>query len=132
MKKPKNTIKTPAYFCKRLRDNGFIVLKIFNGYGIQDPRRWTVLVDPGRSSTFITCFTNKNFNGDVMFEINDGGIRLPKNFILKTESIEVVISYLISHGVSNDAKTSPYYLSPIRLTNNNERRSEQAQEKATN
>jgi hypothetical protein len=131
MKKPKNSIKTPAYFCKRLRDNGFIVLKLFNGYSIQDPRRWTILVDPGKSSTFVTCFSNKNFNGDVMFEINDGGIRFPKNFILKTESIEVVISYLIRHGVSNDAKTSPYYMSPVRRKeDSDERRTEQAQETA--
>jgi hypothetical protein len=131
MKKPKNSIKTPAYFCKRLRDNGFIVLKLFNGYGIQDPRRWTILIDPGKSSTFVTCFSNKNFNGDVMFEVNDGGIRFPKNFILKTESIEVVISYLIRHGVSNDAKTSPYYLSPVRLNKSDEKRPEQAEQKET-
>ena len=112
MKKPKNTIRTPSYFCKRLRDNGFIVLKIFNGYGPHDPRRWTVLVDPGGSSIFITCFTNRVFGGDVMFELSDGGQTFPKNYNIKTESIEVIISYLIKSGVSNTAKTSPYYSSP--------------------
>ena len=111
MKKPKNSIKTPSYFCKRLRDNGFIVLKMFNGFGPGDPRRWIVLVNPGQESVFVSCYTNKEFCGDVMFEINDGGIRFPKNFSIKTESIEVIISYLIKFGVSNSNESSPYYSS---------------------
>jgi hypothetical protein len=109
MKKPKNSIRTPSYFCKRLKDNGFIVLKIFNGYGPHDPRRWTILVDPGDSSIFITCYTNREFGGDVMFELSDGGQRFPKNYSIKTDSIEVMISYLIKTGVNNSAKDSPYY-----------------------
>lgn len=112
MKKPKNSIRTPSYFCKRLRDNGFIVLKIFNGYGPHDPRRWTVLVDPGYSSIFITCYTNREFGGDVMFDLSDGGQRFPKNYSIKTDSIEVVISYLIKQGVNNSSIDSPYYISP--------------------
>ena len=94
---------------KRLRDNGFIVLRLFTGYAQQDPRRWTVLVDPGFSSIYITCYTNKDFFNDIMFEINDGGIRFIKNFSLKTDSIEVVIRHLIEKGVPNNAKSSPYY-----------------------
>lgn len=95
---------------KRLRDNGFIVLKVFNGYGLQDPRRWTVLVDPGGTSVFITCYTNKDFLDEIMFEFNDGGAQFVKNFSLKTDSIEVVIKYLLSRGANNNPKTSPYYL----------------------
>lgn len=124
MKKPKNSIRTPSYFCKRLKDNGFIVLKMFNGYGPHDPRRWTVLVDPGGSSVFITCYTNREFGGDVMFEISDGAQRFPKNYSIKTESIEVVVSYLIKNGVSNTAKDSPYYLLPKYLSSTNERKQE--------
>jgi len=121
MKKPKNSIRTPSYFCKRLRDNGFIVLKIFNGYGPHDPRRWTVLLDPGCCSVFITCYTNREFSGDVMFELSDGGQRFPKNYSIKTESIEVVISYLIKQGVNNLAKDSPYYFSPKYNSSTDER-----------
>lgn len=112
MKKPKNSIKTPSYFCKRLRDSGYIVLKVFQGFNNADPRRWTVLVDPGGASLFITCFTNKEFAGDVMFEFNDGGIRFPKNWNLKTDSIEVIVTQLIEKGISNIPTSSPYYLSP--------------------
>ena len=110
MKSPKNKIKTPGYLMKRLRDNGFIVLKVFNGYGQPDPRRWTVLVDPGGASLFITCYTKKDFMHDIMFEFNDGGISFVKNFSLKTDSIEVVIRYLLDKNVNNNPKSSPYYI----------------------
>ena len=110
MSNPKNKIKTPGYFLKRLRDNGFVVLKIFNGYGSHDPRRWTVLVDPGGASLFITCFQNKEFLNEIMFELNDGGIRFNKNYCIKTDSIEVIINYLLQRGVSNSAKDNPFYM----------------------
>ena len=41
-RKVKNKIKTAGYFIKRLKDNGFVVLKMFNAYSNEDPRRWTV------------------------------------------------------------------------------------------
>lgn len=107
--KIKNSIKTPSYFVKRLRDSGFIVWKVFNGYGKQDPRRWTVLVDPSGASVYITCYTNKDFYGDVMFELNDGGQKFLKNFSLKTESLEVIITHLVNAGVSNNPKNNPFY-----------------------
>ncbi|NBO99100.1 MAG: hypothetical protein EBU90_03100 [Proteobacteria bacterium] len=116
MNTPKNKIKTPGYFVKRLRDNGFIVLKMFNGYGIHDPRRWTVLVDPGGSSVFITCFTNKEFNGDIMFELNDGGVLFNKNYNIQTDSIEVIIKYLIQRGINNKPEKSPYYTQKPKYT----------------
>lgn len=116
MKAPKNKIKTPSYFMKRLRDNGFIVLKMFADYGQHDPRRWTVLVDPGYSSVYITCYTNKDFLNDIMFELNDGGNRFIKNLSLKTDSIEVVIRHLIDKGVANNAKSSPYYSEKPKYT----------------
>lgn len=110
MSTPKNKIKTPSYFMKRLRDNGFIVLRVFDRYGKHDPRRWTVLVDPGLSSVFITCFSNKDFNGDLMFELNDGGILFNKNYSIKTDSIEVIITYLLERGINNNPYNSPYYI----------------------
>lgn len=106
--KTKNSIKTPSYFIKRLKDSGFIVWKLFDGYGIQDPRCWTLLIDPKGSSVFITCYLNKEFKGDVMFELNDGGQKFPKNFSIKTESLEVIITHLLNAGVRNNASNSPY------------------------
>ena len=107
-KKNKNSLKTPSYFIKRLKDSGFIVWKIFSEYGEHDPRCWTILVDPSGASVFITCYENKDFFGDVMFEINDGGKKFVKNFSIKTESLEVIVTHLLSAGVNNDASTSQY------------------------
>jgi len=96
----KNKISTPGYFLKRLKDNKFITYRIFNKYSETDPRRWTVLIDPGEASVYITCYENSAFDGDVMFEFNDGGRLFPKNFSIKTASIEVIVSKLLEAGVS--------------------------------
>ena len=106
--KVKNKIKTAGYFIKRLKDNGFVVFKMFNAYSSADPRRWTVLVDPGYHSVYITCFTNKEEKGDVLFEFDDGGNNFNKGFYLKTNSIEVVINSLLEKGINNDPTKNPF------------------------
>jgi hypothetical protein len=98
----KNKLRTPSYFIKRLRDNGFIVVKLFAIYSKSDPRQWTVMVNPTEASVLITCYANKNNIDEILFEIDDGGKRVPKNFFIKTSSIEVIIDYLLGHGVSNN------------------------------
>ena len=100
MKNKKNKITTPGYFIKRLRDNGFIVNRIFDKYGEHDPRRWTVMVNPSNESLWITCYTNKEWFGQVMFEMSDGGCNIPKNLHLNTDSIEVVINYLHEFNIN--------------------------------
>jgi hypothetical protein len=108
-KRQQNKIKTPGYFIKRIRDCGFCVLRIFNRYGIHDPRRWTVLIDPGGHSIFVTCYSNKDFNNEILFEFNCSGDIFPKNYSLKTESIEVIVQLLIDKGVQPMSKNSEYY-----------------------
>lgn len=115
MKISKNKIRTAGYFIKRLRDNGFIVLKMFFRYGKHDPRRWTILVDPSGSSVFITCYTNKDFLNEIMFEFNDGGQLFPRNYSIKTDSLEVIIEHLLQRGVSNKQTDSIY----VKKTLNN-------------
>ena len=126
-KKPitKNKVRTPSYFVKRLRDNGFIVWKIFQQYNKKDPRLWTVLVDPGNSSLFITCFQNKDFNGDIMFEINDGGVRFVRNFSLRTDSIESVVLMLLERGIQNNAKNSRFFKNRVNSCSENSPEEEQ-------
>ncbi len=108
-KRQQNKIKTPGYFIKRLRDNKFGVLRVFQNYGIHDFRRWTVLVDPGGHSIFVTCYNNKDFNGEIMFEFNDGNNFFPKNFSISTESIEVIIQLLIDKGVPTINAENKFY-----------------------
>lgn len=104
--KRRNQITTAGYFIKRLRDNRFVCLKVFNDYGDHDPRKWTILVDPGGSSVYITCWVNSDFFGEKMFELNGIGF---KNFNLKTESIEIIIQELLNRGVSNNAQETKYF-----------------------
>jgi hypothetical protein len=96
----KNKITTLSYFVKRLKDSGFNVWKICNNYAQSDPRKWTLMIDPGNASVFVTCYENRDFKSEKMFEFNDGGRLFPKNFSLKTTSIEVVVTTLIERGIS--------------------------------
>ena len=101
----KNKLKTAGYFIKRLKDNDFVTLRIFDKYSESDPRRWTVLVDPGGASVYITCFENTPFRGEYLFNFNDGNQNFNNNFSLKTDSIEVVVSKLIKVGVQQKDKS---------------------------
>ena len=104
-----NKLKTAGYTIKRLKDNGFVVLKMFNAYSNADARRWTVLVDPGRSSVYMTCWHNKENLNEILFEIDDGGIKFNRGFFIKTDSVEVLISTLIQKGITNDPIGNPFY-----------------------
>ncbi len=105
-KRQQNKIKTPGYFIKRLRDNGYYVNRVFQGFKDSDPRRWVVLVNPGEHSVFITCYENKLYPGDISFEFSDGGVTFPKNFVIKTESIEIVVEQLFRKNISPIANKS--------------------------
>lgn len=99
-KNTRNKISTAGYFIKRLKDNGFITHRIFSSYAESDPRRWTILIEPGNSSVYVTCYENKDTFKEILFEINDGGIRFPKNYSIKTSSIEVIVTTLLSKGIT--------------------------------
>ena len=104
----KNKVTTGGYFLNRLRDSGFIAIRLFKDYGVHDPRKWTLMVDPGGQSVIITCYVNKENLGDVYFEFNDGGNKFPKNYNLKTQSMEIVITTLIERGVSQKTPDSVF------------------------
>jgi hypothetical protein len=104
-----NNITTQGYFIKRLRDCGFIVIKLFHDYSYTDPRKWTILLNPGRESVLITCYCNKTNYREIIFEINDGGNKVPKNYHLSTDSMEVIISFLIKHNISNHVEFDDPY-----------------------
>lgn len=98
--KHKNKPTTGGYFVSRLRDSGFIVIRLFKDFTEADPRKWMVMVDPGGHSLVITCYENKDFRGDTVFEFNDGGNKFPKNWNLKTKSMEIIMTTLIERGIS--------------------------------
>ena len=106
MQQKKNKLKTAGYFIKRLKDNDFVTLRIFDKYSKSDPRKWTVLVDPGGASVYVTCFENTPFKGEYLFNFNDGNQVFNNNFSLKTDSIEVVVSKLLKSGVQQKDKSN--------------------------
>jgi hypothetical protein len=108
-----NKLTTMGYFMKRLKDSGYVVDKVFNGYSMIDSRSWTVIVDPGCASVFITCYHNDPEIGRSYFEMYDGGKFVPGRVKLETSSIETFIGYLVKFGVSNKSRSYP-----SRLDNN--------------
>ena len=96
MNQKKNKLKTPGYFIKRLKDNDFVTLRIFDKYSESDPRKWTVLV---------TCFENTPFKGEYLFQFNDGNQMFKGNLSLKTDSIEVVVQKLLKSGVRQKSES---------------------------
>ena len=104
----KNKLKTAGYFIKRLKDNGFVTLRIFDKYSEADPRKWTILVDPSEASVYITCFENTPFKGEYLFNFDDGNRNFRGNFSLRTDSIEVVVQRLLSNNVGQ--KTASKFL----------------------
>lgn len=104
----KNKLTTCGYFTKRLRDNGFVVIRSFSDYSQIDPRKWSIIVDPSGASLVITCYQNKDDRDDVVFEFNDGGAYFRKNFLLKTDSMEIVITNLIEHNIPQAQENGKY------------------------
>lgn len=105
----KNKIHTAGYVIKRLKDNGFIVWKIFNNYSESDSRYWTILINPGCESIFLTCHQNKDMLGNIVFEFNDGGNLFKNRVYLSTSSIEVIVDKLIKAGVNNIPNKNKFY-----------------------
>ena len=100
----KNRIKNCSYFTKRLRDNNYIVWKIFDDYNIGDSRKWTILVNPGRVSCYITCYVNDEYlDYTPSFAFSDDGSRFKQNMKIKTISMEVIMTHLIESGIQPDS-----------------------------
>ncbi len=102
----KNKLSTLSYFIKRLKDNDFIVWKIFDGYQIGDPRKWTVMVNPGFHSVYITCYIdNQSLKDEPLFAFDDGGAwGFKTNEKIQTKSIQIIINKLIELGVTQEAQ----------------------------
>lgn len=89
---------------KRLRDSGYFVDRLFTGYSMVDSRTWSVIIDPGCASLFVTCYQNDPELGSSYFEMYDGGKFIPGRIKLETSSIETFISYLVKFGINNKSK----------------------------
>lgn len=105
----KNNLNTSGYFLKRLKDAGFVAWKIFNCYdATKDIRLWTVMVDPGGASVYITCCVDYN-EGGVYFEFYDCGQKIKNSILYKTKSFEVIEKNLLELKISNDPTKNKFY-----------------------
>lgn len=100
-----NKLTTLGYVLKRLRDSGYVANKMFADYGNNDPRAWSIVIDPGGSSVFCTCYINDPFVGETFFEIYDGNQYIPGRLKIQTSSFEVLIEQLVKYGILG---SSPY------------------------
>lgn len=102
-----NKLTTLGYFMKRLRDNGYVVDRLFTGYAMVDSRAWTVVIDPGCATIFCTCYQNDPEIGEAYFEMYDGGRFIPGRLKLETNSIETFITHLVKFGINNKHRSYP-------------------------
>jgi len=115
-----NKLSTLGYFKKRLRDSGYMVDDLFRSYSIIDPRAWSVVIDPRGASIFCTCYQNDPELGESYFEIYDGGqFVTPSRVKIKTNSIEVFVSYLVRYGINNKAHAYNNGVTDHRKRDNN-------------
>ena len=99
----KNKIHTLSYFKKRMKDNGYIVWDILKKYAMEDPRKWTIMLNPSIESVYVTCIINRDELGGLPeFQINDGGFRFQRNLTIRTSSMEVIVNMLSSKGIVPD------------------------------
>jgi hypothetical protein len=102
----KNKISNLSYFLKRLKDSNFVAWKMFNNYSEADTRLWTVLVNPGQESVYITCrkYIDSNKEKEWEFELHHDNLRLQNNLKIRTLSMEVIISHILRAGARNDSE----------------------------
>jgi hypothetical protein len=101
-----NKLTTLGYFLKRIRDSGYYAHKLFTEYSEADSRLWTIIIDPGHSSIFCTCYVQDPLIEETYFELYDSGQYIPGRVKIKTDSFEVFVRYLVEFGINN--KTSTY------------------------
>jgi hypothetical protein len=62
------------------------------------------MIEPRIASLYITCYVNKDWNADQMFELNDG-VNF-KNLQLKTDSMEVILTKLADKNIIPSEKNN--------------------------
>lgn len=100
----KNKVHTLSYFKKRLKDSGYVVWDIMKHYADYDPRKWTILINPGAEAVYVTCVLNRDEMDITEFELTDSGQRFQKNLIIKTSSMEVITNFLNKKNILPDEK----------------------------
>ena len=90
----KNKLYTLSYFCKRIIEQGFDVIKLNIPYEKNDLRKWTIVVNKSKSdykmNILITCFKNEETK-EFCFKFQG---QRKKEFILETLTMNLIIEIL--------------------------------------
>ena len=90
----KNKLYTCSYFCKRIIEQGFDVIRLNIPYEKDDLRKWSIVVNKHNSAykinVMITCFKNEETKN---FEFQFQGQR-KKAFFLSTLTMTMIINIL--------------------------------------
>lgn len=81
----KNKLYTLSYFRKRLKEAEIKSVRLINEYEKDDPRYWTILIDPSNKKILLTCY--KESAEEYYFSL----ITKTGSFIIKTLSMEIII-----------------------------------------
>jgi hypothetical protein len=80
--------------------------KYTSNYSQADSRTWTIIIDAGVSSVFLTCYRNLNGLDDDYFELFDGQqFVTPIRYKIKTDSFEVLLTTLNELCIINKVNT---------------------------
>ncbi len=94
-----NKLTTLGYTLKRFRDSGYMATKIFAEYSEADPRAWSIMIDPGGTSVFCTCYVNDPYIGETFFELYDGNQYIPGRLKIQTSSFEILVEQLVKYNI---------------------------------
>lgn len=90
----KNKLYTCSYFCKRIIESGFDVIRLSIPYEPDDQRKWTIVVNKHgpypKMNVIITCFKNDETK-EFAFKFQG---RKKKEFLLETLTMNMIIGIL--------------------------------------
>ena len=90
----KNKLYNQSYFCKRLVEQGFDIIRLNIPYAQDDLRKWTIVVNKQQSeykhNILITCFKNEE-NKEFSFKFQGQKF---DDFILPTLTMNLIIGIL--------------------------------------
>lgn len=90
----KNKLYNQSYFCKRIIEEGFDVIRLNIPYESDDLRKWTIIVNKAKSiykhNILITCFKDEQTK-EFSFKFQGQNLN---DFILPTLTMKLIINIL--------------------------------------
>lgn len=87
-----NKLYTLGYFKYRLKEAGLVCKDLIREFDENDKRYWMISISPKDYKIICTCYKT---NEDVEFVFSDGKQYIIPDLILKTSSMEVIISEVL-------------------------------------